>query len=64
MPLLVSDYSWTQNDSTVHINVPLKGAKAVKVDIVCTDEYLKVKLSNSSTDCDHIRPGPDRNYFE
>uniref|UniRef100_A0A3Q1FNM6 Dynein axonemal assembly factor 4 n=1 Tax=Acanthochromis polyacanthus TaxID=80966 RepID=A0A3Q1FNM6_9TELE len=44
MPLLVSDYSWTQNDSTVHINVPLKGAKAVKVDIVCTDEYLKVSF--------------------
>ncbi|XP_035810673.1 dynein assembly factor 4, axonemal isoform X2 [Amphiprion ocellaris] len=44
MPLLVSDYSWTQNDSTVYINVPLKGAKAVKVDIVSTDEYLKVSF--------------------
>uniref|UniRef100_A0A3P8S1M9 Dynein axonemal assembly factor 4 n=1 Tax=Amphiprion percula TaxID=161767 RepID=A0A3P8S1M9_AMPPE len=44
MPLLVSDYSWTQNDSTVYINVPLKGAKAVKVDIVSTDEYLKVNF--------------------
>ncbi|XP_042268015.1 dynein assembly factor 4, axonemal [Thunnus maccoyii] len=42
MPLLVTDYSWTQTDSTVYINVPLKGAKAVKVDILCTDEYLKV----------------------
>lgn len=45
MPLLVTDYSWTQTDSTVHINVPLKGAKAAKVDILCTDEYLKVKLT-------------------
>ncbi|KAM7413858.1 hypothetical protein PAMA_018922 [Pampus argenteus] len=42
MPLLVTDYSWIQTDSTVHINVPLKGAKSANVDIVCTDEYLKV----------------------
>ncbi|XP_026221798.1 dynein assembly factor 4, axonemal [Anabas testudineus] len=42
MPLLVTDYSWTQTDSTVYINVPLKGAKVGKVDILSTDEYVKV----------------------
>ncbi|KAG7231139.1 hypothetical protein INR49_027179, partial [Caranx melampygus] len=42
MPLLVTDYSWTQTDTTVFIHVPLKGARAGKVDIVSTDEYLKV----------------------
>uniref|UniRef100_A0A665WF90 Dynein axonemal assembly factor 4 n=1 Tax=Echeneis naucrates TaxID=173247 RepID=A0A665WF90_ECHNA len=42
MPLLVTDYSWTQTESTVYIHVPLKGAKAATVDIVSTDEYLKV----------------------
>ncbi|XP_053282086.1 dynein assembly factor 4, axonemal [Pleuronectes platessa] len=42
MPLLVSDHSWTQTDSTVHIHVPLKGARAERVDIVSTDEYIKV----------------------
>ncbi|XP_061578147.1 dynein assembly factor 4, axonemal [Cololabis saira] len=42
MPLLVTDYSWTQTDSTVHISVPLKGVKVGKVDIVSTEEYLKV----------------------
>ncbi|XP_023253133.1 dynein assembly factor 4, axonemal [Seriola lalandi dorsalis] len=42
MPLLVTDYSWTQTDTTVYIHVPLKGAKVGKVDIVSTDEYLKV----------------------
>ncbi|XP_028287121.1 dynein axonemal assembly factor 4 [Parambassis ranga] len=42
MPLLVSDYSWTQTESTVYINVPLKGAKAASVDILSTDEYIKV----------------------
>lgn len=29
----------------VHISVPLKGAKVGSVDIVSTDEYLKVKLT-------------------
>ncbi|XP_068579620.1 dynein axonemal assembly factor 4 [Cebidichthys violaceus] len=42
MPLLVTDYSWTQTDSTVCLSVPLKGAKVSKVDILSTDEYLKV----------------------
>uniref|UniRef100_A0A3Q2Z0C0 Dynein axonemal assembly factor 4 n=1 Tax=Hippocampus comes TaxID=109280 RepID=A0A3Q2Z0C0_HIPCM len=40
MPLLVTDHSWTQTESMVFISVPLKGAK--KVDIVSSDEYLKV----------------------
>ncbi|XP_029010287.1 dynein assembly factor 4, axonemal [Betta splendens] len=42
MPLLVTDYSWTQTESMVYINVPLKGAKAANVDILSTDKYLKV----------------------
>ncbi|XP_041852044.1 dynein assembly factor 4, axonemal [Melanotaenia boesemani] len=42
MPLHVTDYAWTQTESTVYINVPLKGAKAGNVDIMLTDDYLKV----------------------
>lgn len=49
MPLLVTDYSWTQTDSTVYISVPLKGATVGKVDILSTDEYLKVKLAKNSS---------------
>lgn len=44
MPLVVIDYVWTQTETTLYINVPLKGTKAGKVDIVCTDDYLKVKF--------------------
>ncbi|XP_077372479.1 dynein axonemal assembly factor 4 [Festucalex cinctus] len=40
MPLLVTDHSWTQTETMVFISVPLKGAK--KVDVVSSDEYLKV----------------------
>ncbi|XP_055078584.1 dynein assembly factor 4, axonemal [Periophthalmus magnuspinnatus] len=42
MPLLITDYSWTQTDSTVYISVPLKGVRASQVDIIATDQYLKV----------------------
>ncbi|XP_054476710.1 dynein assembly factor 4, axonemal [Anoplopoma fimbria] len=42
MPLLVTDYSWTQTDSTVCLSVPLKGTKVSRVDILSTEEYLKV----------------------
>ncbi|XP_076017279.1 dynein axonemal assembly factor 4 [Genypterus blacodes] len=42
MPLIVTDYTWTQTESTVYINVPLKGVKLRQLDILCTDEYLKV----------------------
>lgn len=51
MPLLVTDYSWTQTDSTVNICVPLKGANVGKVDILSTDNYLKVKLANKNKRC-------------
>lgn len=43
MPLDFSDWSWTQSESTVFINLPLRGAAAGKVDIVSTEQYLKVK---------------------
>ncbi|XP_028324793.1 dynein axonemal assembly factor 4 isoform X2 [Gouania willdenowi] len=42
MPLQVSEFSWSQTDCSVHISVPLKGHKAQRVDVVCTDLYLKV----------------------
>ncbi|KAM9423740.1 dynein axonemal assembly factor 4 isoform 1-T1 [Salvelinus alpinus] len=42
MPLIVKDYTWTQTEMIVYINVPLKGVKVGKVDIFSTDEYLKV----------------------
>ncbi|KAI4886008.1 hypothetical protein NFI96_000955 [Prochilodus magdalenae] len=42
MPLLVKDYTWTQTETTVYISVPLKGIKPAKVDVLCTDEFLKV----------------------
>ncbi|XP_028678782.1 dynein assembly factor 4, axonemal isoform X1 [Erpetoichthys calabaricus] len=42
MPLLIKDYTWTQTESMIYITVPLKEARAGKVDILSADEYLKV----------------------
>ncbi|XP_017560491.1 dynein assembly factor 4, axonemal [Pygocentrus nattereri] len=44
MPLLVRDYTWTQTETTVYISVPLKGVKPAKVDVLCTEEFLKVSF--------------------
>ncbi|XP_052438315.1 dynein assembly factor 4, axonemal [Carassius gibelio] len=44
MPLIVRDHTWTQNQSTVYISVPLKGVKSASVHVTCTDEYLKVSF--------------------
>jgi len=42
MPLAIRDYSWEETDKSVFITVPLKGAKANKVDILSSEEYIKV----------------------
>ncbi|XP_053479696.1 dynein assembly factor 4, axonemal isoform X1 [Ictalurus furcatus] len=44
MPLLISDHTWTQTESTVCVRVPLKAVKPGKVDVTCTEEYLKVSF--------------------
>ncbi|KTF84300.1 hypothetical protein cypCar_00018370 [Cyprinus carpio] len=44
MPLIVKDHTWTQNQNTVYISVPLKGVKPASVHVICTDEYLKVSF--------------------
>ena len=42
MPLIVKDFGWEETDKTVWVTVPLKGVKAHKVNIVWSDEFLKV----------------------
>ncbi|XP_022097392.1 dynein assembly factor 4, axonemal-like [Acanthaster planci] len=44
MPITVRDYTWDETETSVHVDVPLKGVKASKVDIFSTDEYLKVNF--------------------
>ena len=43
MPLAIRDYSWEESKSAVFITVPLKGAKPSKVDILSSEEFIKVQ---------------------
>ena len=42
MPLAVRDYTWEETENMLFLTVPLKGVKANKVDILSTEDYLKV----------------------
>ena len=42
MPILVKDFTWEETESTVFVDVPLKGVTANKVDIFWSGQYLKV----------------------
>ncbi|KAK3097301.1 hypothetical protein FSP39_008500 [Pinctada imbricata] len=42
MPLAVKDFTWEETEKMVFITVPLKGVKANKVDILSSEEYIKV----------------------
>lgn len=46
MPLIIKDFLWEETEKSVFITVPLKGVKASKVDILSSEEYLKVSLPN------------------
>ncbi|XP_053742708.1 dynein assembly factor 4, axonemal [Synchiropus splendidus] len=47
MPLLVTDFSWSQTQSHLHVRVPLRGAAAARVDFLLTERYLKVHFPPS-----------------
>lgn len=44
MPIIVKDFTWTQSESRVCINLPLKGTKANNLDILNSLEFCKVKF--------------------
>ncbi|KAK7482622.1 hypothetical protein BaRGS_00026121, partial [Batillaria attramentaria] len=59
MPLLVKDYVWEETDQNVFITVPLKGVKANKVDILSSEEYLKVSYPPYLFECLLFAPVDD-----
>ena len=48
MPLVIKDYIWEETPKTVAISVPLKGVKKDKVNILSSDEFLKVSLEKGN----------------
>ncbi|NXF02230.1 DAAF4 factor, partial [Smithornis capensis] len=44
MPLWLREQRWQQTLSTVHLWLPLRGARATPASIFCTERYLKVSI--------------------
>ncbi|XP_059173661.1 dynein axonemal assembly factor 4-like isoform X2 [Physella acuta] len=51
MPLIVKDFHWEQSEIILWITIPLKGVKANKVDIILSDNYLKVSFPPYLFEC-------------
>jgi hypothetical protein len=42
MPIVVKDFTWSEDDTEVNIVVPLKGVRPSKADIYSNELYIKV----------------------
>jgi dyslexia susceptibility 1 candidate gene 1 protein len=51
MPILVKDFDWNQSDSKITIRLPLKGAKSRNINVVTSNEYLKVSYPPFYFEC-------------
>ena len=49
MPLEFPNWSWSQSEASVHLQLPVRGATAAKVDVVSTEQYLKVRRTQASS---------------
>lgn len=51
MPLAVRDYTWEETEKMLFLTVPLKGVKANKVDILSSEDYIKVSYPPYFFEC-------------
>jgi HSP20 family molecular chaperone IbpA len=45
MPVIIRDVNWEETDANLVLHIPMKGAKANKLDVLSSDQYLKVYLN-------------------
>ena len=43
MPVIIRDINWEETDANLVLHIPMKGAKANKLDVLASDQYLKVR---------------------
>lgn len=51
MPIIIKDFTWTQSDQFICINLPLKGTKARNLDVLNSTEYCKVSYAPFFFEC-------------
>lgn len=61
MPLAVRDFTWEETEKMLFITVPLKGVKANKVDILSSENYIKVSFPPYLFECFLFGSVDDRN---
>ncbi|CAF3088643.1 unnamed protein product [Rotaria socialis] len=44
MPVIIRDINWEETDINLVLHIPMKGAKANKLDVLSSDQYLKVSF--------------------
>ncbi|CAF4153422.1 unnamed protein product, partial [Rotaria sordida] len=44
MPVIIRDINWEETDANLVLHIPMKGAKANKLDVLSSDQYLKVSF--------------------
>jgi len=42
MPVIIRDINWEETDTNLMLHIPMKGAKANKLDVLSSNQYLKV----------------------
>lgn len=44
MPVIIRDINWEETDANLVLHIPMKGAKATKLDVLSSNQYLKVSM--------------------
>lgn len=60
MPLLIRDYTWEETEKMMFITVPLKGVRANKVDLLSSEEFIKVSFPPYLFECLLYAPVDDQ----
>jgi hypothetical protein len=42
MPIVLRDINWEETETNLVLHLPMKGAKANKIDVLSAEQYLKV----------------------
>lgn len=47
MPVIIRDINWEETDANLVLHIPMKGAKATKLDVLSSNQYLKVRCKEN-----------------
>ncbi|CAF1460281.1 unnamed protein product, partial [Didymodactylos carnosus] len=51
MPIIIRDINWEETDTNLVLHIPMKGAKANKLDVLCSNKYIKISFLPFMFEC-------------